>query len=197
MISDICKIEKGTRDLDSILIESNKVAVYNELNEKQTLQLRLICEELDAMLPNIINDFDGDFWIEFDNGQCKVVADISLAEFTADKKKELIAISKNKKNAFSKGIIGKIRSAIEDLYLDKENAEALNMSILFNKALGYSVGMENSYIWSLNNYKNNVVEENKEDWDELEKSIIAHLADDVIVGVKGTKATITVIKNFK
>ena len=197
MISNICKIEKGTRDLANILKECNKVAVYNQLNEKQTLQLRLICEELDAMLPNIINEFDGDFWIEFNDGQCKVIADITFEEFTADKKKELIAISLNKKNAFAKGIVGKIRSVIENLYLDKENVEALNMSVLFNSALEYSVGMENSYIWSLNNYKSSVVEENKEDWDELEKSIIAHLADDVIVGVKGTKATITVIKNFK
>ena len=36
-----------------------------------------------------------------------------------------------------------------------------------------------------------------ENWDELEKSIIANLADDVIVGVKGKEATIAVVKKFK
>ena len=57
MISNVCKIENGTRDLGAILKESKKVAIYNDLTDKQTMQLRLICEELDGMLPNIINDF--------------------------------------------------------------------------------------------------------------------------------------------
>ena len=56
---------------------------------------------------------------------------------------------------------------------------------------------EYAYNWSLNNYRNVVHEENVEDWDELEKSIIASLADDVIVGVKGKKASIVVVKKFK
>ena len=64
MKSNVCKIEKGNKDLDAILKESEKVAVYNELTHKQTLQLRLICEEIDGMLPNIIDDFNGDFWMK-------------------------------------------------------------------------------------------------------------------------------------
>ena len=50
--------------------------------------------------------------------------------------------------------------------------------------------------WSLNRYKN-AAEENGEEWDELEASIIANLADDVIVGIKGSKVDITVKKKFK
>ena len=56
MKSNVCKIENGTKDLDAILKESEKVAVYNDLTRKQSLQLRLICEEIDGMLPNIISD---------------------------------------------------------------------------------------------------------------------------------------------
>ena len=51
MKSNICKIEKGTRALDAILKESERVAEYNGLNHKQTLQLRLICEEIDECFP--------------------------------------------------------------------------------------------------------------------------------------------------
>ena len=36
----------------------------------------------------------------------------------------------------------------------------------------------------------------EKEWDEIEKSVILSIADDVIVGVKGTKADITIIKNF-
>ena len=86
MNSNVCKIENGTKDLAAILKESEKVAVYNELTHKQTLQLRLICEEIDGMLPNIINDFSGDFWIDFENGVCKVNISLKFDEFTAEKK---------------------------------------------------------------------------------------------------------------
>ena len=41
----------------------------------------------------------------------------------------------------------------------------------------------------------NAPEEEKE-WDELEKSIIASIADDVIVGVKGSQADIIIVKKF-
>ena len=197
MKSNVCKIENGSRDLDAILNESSKVAVYNDLNHKQTLQLRLICEELDGMLPNIVDDFDGEFWIEFENGECKVNVDIRFEEFTADKKNELVQIAKNKKNASAKGIVGKIRSAIENIFLDNEALEMYNTAMLFNAGIEYSVGMKYAYVWSLNNYKNAVKEENVEEWDELEKSIIASLADDVVVGVKGKQATIVVVKKFK
>jgi hypothetical protein len=37
---------------------------------------------------------------------------------------------------------------------------------------------------------------NAEPWDELEKSIIANLADDVIVSVKGHNVEIVIMKNF-
>ena len=197
MVSNICKIEKGTNDLDTILKESERVAIYNGFNQKQTLQLRLICEEMDGMLPNIIDDFQGDFWIEYENGVCKVNACIDIPELTSKKKDELIKIAKNKKNFLAVGIVGKIRSAIENLFLDKEIYKQYDISTLFNAGIEYSVGLTPSYSWSLNKYRNVVKKEDKEDWDELEKSIIANLADDVIVGVKGKQANIVVVKKFK
>ena len=143
MQSRVCKIEKGVKDLDAILSESERVALLNKLTETQTLQLRLICEELDGMLPNIINDFDGEFWIDFENNVCKVNADITFAEYTAEKKKELINLAKNKENALAKGIVGKIRSALENYFLDKEVKNAWNMAGLFNTANEMSVGIFN------------------------------------------------------
>ncbi|MBR5250612.1 MAG: hypothetical protein IKV38_01155 [Clostridia bacterium] len=197
MISNICKIKNNVNQLDSILQESEKVAVYNQLTHKQSLQLRLLCEEINGMLPRIIDDFDGELWFEFKEGICKVNVDIRFDEYTANKKKELISISKSKKNAAAVGIVGKIRSALETFFLDDENLQAYNTIGLYHMATEYSVGIDYAYLWSLNQYKNTVKEEKKQEaWDELEKSIIASIADDVIVGVKGKQATITIIKNF-
>ena len=197
MKSNICKINKGTEDLAAILAESEKVAVYNGLTHKQTLQLRLLCEEIDGMLPSLINEFEGDFWIDFENGVCKVNVSIELAEFTAEKKDELIGISKNKKNAAAVGIVGKIRSMLESFFLDETIVRHCSFSPgVFSMATGYSEGVNYSYLWSLEQYKSNVKQEMSEDWDELEKSVIASVADDVIVGVKGKHADVVIIKKF-
>lgn len=197
MKSNVCRITKGKKDLGAILKESEKVAVYNELSHKQTLQLRLICEEIDGMLPNIIDDFEGSFWIEFENGVCKTCTSIEFKEFSVEKKEDLISISTNNKNASAVGITGKIRSFVEDMLLDEVNvpahsiySEAMCMSTGFGEDINYP------YVWTLENYKNQAKKAKEEAWDELEKSVIASLADDVIVGVKGKKANIIVIKKF-
>ena len=195
MKSNVCKIEKGTKDLTEILGESEKVAAYNGLNHKQTLQLRLLCEEIDGMLPQILGDFEGEIWIEFEKSVCKVNVSIVFEDFTADKKKELISISKNKKNVAAKGITGKVRSVVEDLLLDEYAQQSLAMPL--NVYYLPVEHMDYTYLWSLGQYKDEVKKEEKaEQWDALEKSVIAGVADDVIVGVKGKKADIIVVKDF-
>ena len=204
MKSNVCKIENGTKDLAAILRESEKVAAYNELTHKQTLQLRLICEEIDGMLPNIISDFTGDFWIDFEGGVCKVNVSIKFDEFTAEKKEELVAIAKNKKNAAAVGIVGKIRSALEEVFLQDDTYVGGGMSLEsryfvteYYDSMDYYSGMDYACFWSLENYRSTVKKEEKtEEWDELEKSVLASVADDVIVGVKGKRADIIVVKKF-
>ena len=198
MKSNVCKIEKGTRDLEAILKESERVAEYNGLTHKQSLQLRLLCEEIDGMLPNLINDFEGDLWIDFEDGACKVNVSIKIPEFTADKKDELIGIAKNKKNAAAVGIVGKIRNTIENFFLNEEALGTFGASAeAFYLASGYGESSMYSYVWSLDQYRSTVKSnENSEDWDELEKSVIASVADDVIVGVKGNQADIIIVKKF-
>lgn len=204
MKSNICKIENGTKDLDAILRESEKVAVYNELTHKQTLQLRLICEEIDGMLPNIIDDFSGDFWIDFEDGVCKVNISLRFNEFTAEKKEGLVSISKSKKNAATVGIVGKIRSALENVFLDQDSfgsnemmIESRYFSMDYYNTMDHYSGMDYACLWSLEQYRNTVKKEEKaEAWDELEKSVLASVADDVVVGVKGKRADIVIIKKF-
>ena len=197
MVSNVLKIENGTKDLEAILKESEKVAIYNDLSHKQTLQLRLLCEEIDGMLPNVIGDFCGKLWIEFENGVCKVKASIEFDKFSPDKKEELVKMATNKKNAAAKGIVGKIRSVIEDLFLDGKALQAYSLSAGgFHLSTGYCDGMDYSYYWSLEEYKNSVEKDETEAWDELEKSVIASVADNVIVGVKGKEAEIVITKKF-
>ena len=198
MKSNICKIEKGTKDLEAILKESERVAEYNDLTHKQSLQLRLLCEELDGMLPYIIDEFDGDFWIEYEEGTCKVKASIKIPDFNIDKRGMLISLAKDRKNAAAVGIVGKIRNAIEYFFLSEESVRAFDVAPSgFGLATGYCEGVDYSYLWRLEQYRSLVDKDAQpEEWDELEKSVIASVADDVIVGVKGNQADIIIVKKF-
>ena len=198
MKSNICKIDNSTKDLEAILKESEKVAVYNELDRKQTLQLRLLCEEIDGMLPNIVDRFNGELWIEFEGGECRVNVALRFDEFSAEKKADLIKLAKNKKNAAAAGVVGKIRSALENFFLEPDNFGGGDMSLESRYFVTkYCDPMEYACVWSLGSYVNSVKKEKKtEEWDELERSVIASVADDVIVGVKGTRADIIIVKKF-
>jgi hypothetical protein len=198
MKSNICKITNGTSDLDAILNESEKVAVYNELDHKQTLQLRLLCEELDGMLPNIVDDFEGNLWIEFEDGVCRINASIKLPAIDSFQKKDLLGVSKSKKNSAEIGIVGKIRESIENFFSNETliHSHPVPTGVTY-LSTGYFDGMDYSYLWSLEQYRNAIKEENKEEsWDELEKSVISSVADDVMVGIKGKTVDIVIVKKF-
>lgn len=53
-----------------------------------------------------------------------------------------------------------------------------------------------NFAWSLNQYKTDS-KNNKEAWDELEHSIAANIADEIIVGATSTFIEITAIKTFE
>ena len=197
MRSSVCKIEKGTGDLGAILAESEKVARYIGLDHKEAMKLRLICEEVDGLLPNITDEFEGDFWIDYEDGVCKVNVSIRIPEFNATKKKELISLANDKRNAAAVGIIGKIRNAIENFFLSEGSTDALDASsITFHTATGYSEGVDYSYLWSLQQYKDTMEKDETETWDELEKSVITSVADDIIVSIRGNSADIVIVKRF-
>ena len=42
------------------------------------------------MLPRIIDDFEGELWIDYTDGVCKVNVTIQIPEFNIDKKEEHI-----------------------------------------------------------------------------------------------------------
>jgi len=56
--------------------------------------------------------------------------------------------------------------------------------------------MKSAYAWSLQKYRVKSEEKKDEAWDELEKSIIANIADDVLVSLNGKSVEIIVKKTF-
>lgn len=191
MQSDIIKISRSEDNLNKILSETQKTAEYARLTSKQSIKMRLIAEEFVGMMRELSQDFEGEFWIEREDLSFSFVAQIHINEvMDMQTKRKFIEVSSDKKNAAAKGIMGKIRDVVENL-LYSENA--MYSASFISYQLETAVLLNDQ--WTLNRYKD--AERNKpEPWDELEKSIIANLADDVIVSVKGKNVEIVIMKNF-
>ena len=208
MKSNICKLNKDLTCLEAVLAEVEKVTTYNALEDKKALRIRLLAEELCGMLPGLVENFSGEFWAENDGDAYELHVELKADDMSIDLRDELISVSKSGKNAAAKGIMGKIRAVAETMLLAASDPtlQALPAGEFYdyhgyNIGFGYidpTIAVETGYIysWSLYNYKA-AVEANEEDaYAELERSIVAKLADDIIVGVRGKNVEIVVKKSF-
>ena len=163
---------------------------------KDAFRLRLLAEELVGTLPKLVNDFEACFWVQNDGNRYELHTKLSVSDLTKEKKVELIDVSANKKNAAASGFMGKIRDIAENMLLCSDNPTYYP---LYDYMYGYDVSdIHYTYAWSLEHYveQTRAGGEGSDEWDRLEKSIVAKLADDVIVGVRGTKVEIIIKKEF-
>lgn len=192
MKSNVIRITKDKDNLESVINEVNAFSDYIKLDKKRALRLRLIAEELLGMLRELAEEFEGDFWIENIDSFFTFFTELkTYDDMNMRIKKDLIAVSSNKKNSAAVGVMGKIRDAVENL-LYPEDSYYNSAYIAYH--LQTAALREDG--WSLNKYKKSH-KDDSEPWDELEKSIIANIADEVQVSVKGKKVAIVIFKDFE
>ena len=207
MKSNICKLNGDLTCIEAVLAEVEKVTTYNALEDKKALRLRLLAEELCGMLPGLVENFSGEFWAENKGETFELHVELKADDMSIDLRDELISVSKSGKNAAAKGIMGKIRAVAETMLLAASDPTLQTIPVGefydyhgYNMGFGYidpTITIETGYIysWSLSNYKT-AVEEKEDEYAELERSIVAKLADDIIVGVRGKNVEIVVKKSF-
>ena len=198
MKSNAYVLEKLESDYRAIPAEAEKVAIYNGLDKKSTMRLRLLAEEMICMLPQLLIYGKGEFWIENEGSDYELHLKVNPYDMNESDRDKIIAVSKKKKNAAAVGIINKICNAVEIMLADRAKIAKQDPYGYFMTGM---VNYSDSMAWSLMSYKNSfepeiVKQEKSQSWDELEKSIIANLADDVIVGVLNGTVDIVVKKKF-
>ena len=207
MRTDTIIVSSNGFGTDRAMLESQKYAGYLGLNEKQSLRLRLLTEETLGMVSAIAGDFSADFWIQsYKTNGCEIHL-AAKVEMNYEKRKDLLAVSSSGVNEASKGFMGKIREMIENSFYTCEEIETLSEEYgggtLSYAAMGLpDVDMmdRNAYEWTLQRYRKSVDEAREtnkaavEAWDELEKSIVAKLADDVKVSIIGNNIEVIIIK---
>lgn len=192
MKSNVCELKKDGKGMTNILDEVEKTAVYNGLSHQESLRLRLLAEELTGMLPSLIERYDGKFWIVAENLKFELHVELISDEMDSETRAKLISVSKEKRNAKANGILGQLIDIVDEMFMNTSTIPMAPTEYYANtqSPLNYS------FTWSLEQYRESV-KNKKEDWDELEKSIIGSLSDDVLVGIRGRKIDMIITKNFE
>ncbi len=159
-----------------------------ELGDRDAMHLRLLAEETLGMLKLMTDDFAALMWLDKNGSEASVHLTAKTQGMEIEDKKELLSVSSTGKNASAKGIMGKIGDVFEN--------SVMNLSGLSEHEFGYYESDDYTTTWSLERYKDALEEAGESkgfDIDLFEKSIVASLAKDVVVGVKKDNVEMTIL----
>ena len=202
MKTRVIKVNSNGYGMEAALDEVEVFSRQMGFDERSARRARLLAEETMSMVRAIVQDFTADFWME-SVPECNCELHLQAeAPMNYDKKQELISTSSQQRNEASVGIMGKIRDFIEDSLYNMQDGAAMSVADSHYMSMG-GIGMASEdYIWSLEKYRADVEKNVDEDddmdaaLDELEKSIVANIADDVRVSIEGTHIEMIITKNF-
>lgn len=195
MKTDVISVSSRGEGLEKVLQQVEKVAAYKDLSPKNTLHLRLLAEELVGMMRSITGETKGEFWMEDDKNEFR----LHLRTWTSmdfEKREQLLAASTSGKNEAARGLMGRLRNFFE------QGGEASSL-YMYGPDMGEfsgnpALGLE----WSMSAYQRQLEAASKSDekaremWDELEKSVVTHVADEIKVSIRGEQAEMIIYKKM-
>ena len=202
MRSDLVHITSAGAGMTEALDQTEATAVFKKLSPKNALHLRLLAEEMLGMFRAITGEAKADFWIEDEEGlfRLHLCTDLGL---DPEAKEKLISVSTSGKNAAEKTFMGKLCG----IFLRAATSGVDSMYGVYDSGWyipGASGGMSDiasmeTQCWSLNQYRASLPKKQKgpaSEWDELERSVVASLADDVEVFIRGSRTEMVISKKF-
>lgn len=200
MKSDICYLN-GKEGRMNVLNEVEKTAGYCGLNHKERLQLRLLAEELTGMVEGRIGEYSAKFWIEREQHMYKLHLELDRKLSEADEK-SLLKTATTNRGQVPTGMMDRIGMFLDNIVRNQgHKMEQIARGGVVVKGMGsmYAAATQEAdgIRWSLASYTKEVEKEEEPDrMDDLERSIIAKLADDIVVRIRGSKAEVIVEKTF-
>lgn len=204
MTSNVITVVSDGTGIADALAEAEKTAVYCSLGHKQTLQLRLLAEELTGMIRSIVGFAEAKFWIEAEGSRFSLHFS-TKTPMSSDTREALLRVSTSGKNAAKRGFMGKLWDLILQMTVPGAGTPtAYDSGYIYTDPGGFDtamgVGLHTVMAgWSLENYKRSLEAQGKqqsEAWDELEKSIVAKLADEVKIFFRGEAVEAVIEKCF-
>ena len=202
MKTPLIYIKSSGDGISEALSATEKLGAESGLSERSVLRLRLLAEELTGLLRGIAGDTGASYRAEGENGsfELRLRSEVGITDGIRE---QFISASSGRENSSAKGVTGKIRMIVAGIMLALSEADAAIIpadTLAAMPAVGHAGGI--AFLWSMASYRDEVRKRSCEspdssrEWDELEKSVLASLADDVRVGIVGKKVEITVSKAF-
>lgn len=206
MQTDKITIDNSGIGMKEALAEAERFTTYLEADKKDALRIRLLTEEALGMVRGVVGELQGCIWMEADGKKdCRIHIE-TVGRLDREKKKELIAVSFDGKNESDKGFMRKLLALAQ--HEGQEEAEAPeDPSMERFRTLGLSnpdAGMSDA-AWLLSVFRKNVKKQSvsvektaaeNSPLEELEKSIVASIADDVKVYARKDGAEIVIEKKL-
>ena len=200
MKSDVISITRAESSLGDALHQAAAVAAYKGLSGRDALQLRLLTEEMVGMMRSITGSSEGQFWMEDEGGVYQLHLRVET-RMSLRKRDQLMAAATTGRNEAARGLMGRLRDLF-DRDADSDVApytSPLLTAGLFDQTTISALDLE----WSMNHARDALEvarlrdeEQAAEAWDELEKSVVAHVADKVKVFIRGDVAEMVIYKKL-
>ena len=195
MTSDVLVIDDREESYQLALEQAELIAAKCDLPKKDALHLRLLTEETMGLFRALTGEILAKFWIEAQDKIFRLHLSVRT-QMDSGKRSDLLSVSTSGKNAAAKGFTGKLRDILERAMdeagtSDDDTAD----NVIYGKGAAYAH-------WTMQQYQKNEMkraEAPAEDdtWDELEKSIVGRLADDVSVSIRGREVDMVITMQQK
>ena len=200
MKSDVITVSSKGNQMEAALAQAEKVAAYKGLKGKNALHLRLLTEEMMGMMRSITGETEGKFWIEDEGDEYRLHLLVETS-MDSEKRDQLLAASSTGKNESARGLMGRLRDFFERG--EDDDYRSFPSPLLYSGMYEHSSTPTLDWEWSMMRYedflssrvKNNDAAA-REAWDELEKSVVAKVADDVKVSIRGRSVEMILVKKM-
>ena len=175
-------------------------AEKNGITGKDCYHLGLLTEEALGMANQILNVYNGELWVESTASGYEIILEAAVHEKDGGK-----AVP----TASPEGFMAKIAEMLNCSYVFENIVEMPeDLAGMLPDYISYGIREEKETQawagrWSLSAYRDNLRKRLKENpkaepaLDELEKSIVAHLADEVTIGIQGHRIRLAISKNIR
>ena len=183
MKTDVIAVSSKAGKIEDVLAQADAVADYKHLSNRTALHLRLLTEEMMGLVRGITGETEGIFWIEDEHDVYQLHLQVET-RMNSGKRNQLLSAATTGRNESARGLMGRIRDLM-DRSAD-EDLRDLSSPLILPGMYEHTTMPNLDWEWSMVRYREELSEyrrdhgaEAEEAWDELEKSVVAHAADEV------------------
>ena len=176
MKSDIIHIDNRGDGFEEALAQTEKVAQFRGMGEKETLRLRICAEEMLGLARSVTGEMEADFWLENEGKHF----DLHMSTKTVmdkEKRYQLLSSASSRKNEAANSFLGKLRDAFEQAMLADADHSGNDLPDEVIRDICY-------------------YHPDDPEWDRYEQSILRKLADEIKISIRGGTVDMTVTKQF-